>query len=213
MSSVPLRLDGGPGNGWQGAARHARTGTVMSSIGWSAAGRAARPALALVALVFVAAPGAAAPRDPLLSLTGMWRGPVTENGLNARVGEVRAVLDLGDPDVSARWTALDGQTAKVELSPTARPNVLAQQARGLGAMLGGGRSPDPLGGEPMLWGRRDEHGLYVYRVQIGPDGALTLDRYGFEPAAGDTVTFTASRADPKGGELGRVRATLTRQAP
>jgi hypothetical protein len=166
----------------------------------------------VAALVLLAAPGGAATRDPLLSLAGTWRGPVTENGLSARTREVEAVLEVGERDVSARWTTLDGRTAEVELAPTARPDVLAQPSRGLGAMLGGGR-PNPLEGEPLLWGRRDAHGLYVYRLEIGQDGALTVDRYGFEPAAGGTVTFTVSRADPKGGEQGRLRATLTRQAP
>jgi hypothetical protein len=185
----------------------------MSSMGRCVAGRAGWLAGPLAALVLLAAPGRAATDDALASLTGTWRGPVIENGLNARLGEVEAVLDVGERDVSARWSTLNGQTVEIELAPSARPNVLAQPARGLEAMLGGNRRPNPLEGEPLLWGRRDEHGLYIYRLEIGRDGSLTLDRYGFEPAAGGMVTFTVSRTDPKGGELGRLRATLKRQAP
>jgi hypothetical protein len=185
----------------------------MSSRGRGVAVRALWLAGPLAALVLLAAPGRAATEDALASLTGIWRGAVTENGLDARLSEVEAVLDVGEGDVAARWSTLDGRTAEAELVPTARPDVLAQPARGLQAMLGGNRPPNPLEGGPLLWGRRDGHGLYVYRLEIGQDGALMLDRYGFEPAPGGAVTFTASRAGPQGGELGRLRATLTRQAP
>jgi hypothetical protein len=177
------------------------------------AGRARRCWWPAAVLLLLAAPGPAAEDNPLAALTGTWRGAVAENGLNAPVTTLEATLDVGERDVTARWTTLDGETADVELAPSARPDVLAQPARGLEAVLGGGRRPNPLDGEPLFWGRRDQHALYLYRLEVAHDGTLLLDRYGFEPGAGGTVTLTVSRAGPNGGELGRVRATLTRQAP
>jgi hypothetical protein len=90
--------------------------------------------------------------------------------------------------------------------------VLAPAAGGFQAMLGNTKVPNPLEGEPLLWGRRDGQGFYIYRLELAADGSLALDRYAFEPGAdGSHMSFGISRTGAGGESLGEARAELERQ--
>ena len=95
------------------------------------------------------------------SLVGTWRGTLSGKTAQTSQGEVEVELKAGGRGVVARWPDLDGTAQSAELVPGKRPDVLAPAAGGFQAMLGNTKVPNPLEGEPLLWGRRDEGILYL----------------------------------------------------
>lgn len=159
-----------------------------------------------------AAPEAAAAERLPEALAGTWHGTVAESMPGTALKQVQVELQAsGSNGVAARWTALDGSAQSAQLVPGKRPGVLAPAAGGLMAMLREAEVPNPLEGEPLLWARRDERGLYIYRLELAAGGALSLDRYAFEPGADGRLAFTASRSDALGEVKGRASALLERQ--
>jgi hypothetical protein len=182
----------------------------MSSIR-VARSRLSWPVLVLAGVGLVASAANAA--DELAqSLVGTWRGTLSGKTAQTSQGEVEVELKADGRGVVARWPALDGTAQSTELVPGRRPGVLAPPAGGFQAMLGNAEVPDPLEGEPLLWGRRDEKGFYIYRLELAADGSLVLDRYAFEPGAdGNHLAFGISRTGAGGESLGEARAELERQ--
>jgi hypothetical protein len=185
-------------------------GTSMSSIR-VARSRLSWPVLVLAGVGLVASAADAA--DELAqSLVGTWRGTLSGKTAQTSQGEVEVELKASGRGVVARWPALDGTAQSAELVPGKRPDVLAPAAGGFQAMLGNTKVPNTLEGEPLLWGRRDGQGFYIYRLELAADGSLALDRYAFEPGAdGGRMSFGISRTGAGGESLGEARAELERQ--
>ena len=136
-----------------------------------------RFAVAFLAIMLMSPEVRAAPQDVF---HGQWTGEASDGS------RVSFELDAaGDGFTVSLHHPLLG-LEKTPFVPSARPAVFEERReRGLFSLFTGDESRNLHEG-PILWARFEGASFILYRLDIGKDGRMTLDRFRLEPSGGAT---------------------------
>lgn len=101
-----------------------------------------------------------------------------------------------DGGFTVRWTPPGHDPVTVVFESAGRPGVYAGRVDGGWSMFGG-KTPDPLDGEPLYWARTADDAIYLYRLEIFDRGDFELDRYATR-SEGEGLSVTLMRRTAAG---------------